>query len=94
MNVANDQMFNDYIVKSSAITDIEAALGKMKRRDRNRRMLEAALYVHNRIKEIAEKQGSAEAAANYFFRFVNYIRDNVGAVKLVVPDDDIAYTMF
>lgn len=94
MNVANDQMFNDFIVKSSAISDIEATLEKMKRRDRNRRMLEAAAYVHHRIKEIADQRGSADNAATYFFDLVNYMRDNVGAVKLVVPSDEIAYTMF
>jgi len=69
-------------------------LEKMKKRDRNRPLLEAAIYIHDRIRQIADDHGDHAQAADYFFDPVNYMRDNVGVVRLVVPDDDIAYTMF
>jgi uncharacterized protein DUF1524/uncharacterized protein DUF262 len=94
MNVANDKIFNDFVVKSSAPAEIQAALDKMKKRDRNRRLLEAAAYVHGRIRDIAEVFGSNAKAAKYLFELVDYMREKVGVVKLVVPSDDMAYTMF
>jgi hypothetical protein len=94
MNVANDKSFNDFVVKSSSIAEIQSALDKMKRRDRNRRLLEAAAYIHERIKEIAEEFPDSASAAKYFFDLVNFMRDKFGVVRLIVPSDEMAYTMF
>jgi len=94
MNVANQQMFSDYIIHSRPIADLEAALDKLKRRDKNRLMLEAAIFTRRWVAHEAERIGDRAKAAKYFFRFVNYLRENVGAVKLIVPDEEMAYTIF
>src|ERR1700730_1652209 len=94
MNVANQQMFSDYIVHSRPMADLEGAVAKLKRRDKNRLMLEAAIFTRRWVAQKAEKLGDKATAARYFFEFVNYLRENVGVVKLVVPDEEMAYTIF
>jgi uncharacterized protein with ParB-like and HNH nuclease domain len=94
LNNSNAQIFNDLVVQSSSSADIERALERLKKRDRNRRLLEAALYAHKRIKEIAAEYKEPKQAAAYFFQFINYLREKVGVVKVVVPDETMAYTIF
>jgi hypothetical protein len=94
MNLANQQMFSDYIIHSRPIADLEAAIGRLKRRDKNRLMLEAAMFTRHWVAQKAEELGNNSKAAKYFFTFVNSLRDNVGAVKLIVPDEEMAYTIF
>ena len=45
MNSANDKAFNDFVIKSVAIADIRAALNKLKKQDRSRKLLEATVFV-------------------------------------------------
>lgn len=94
LNVANQQMFSDYIIHSRPIADLEAAIGKLKRRDKNRPMLEASIFTRRWVSEKAESIGDRGEAAKYFFKFATYLRENVGAVKLIVPDEELAYTIF
>jgi hypothetical protein len=94
MNAANDQIFNDHVVQSSTASEIDATLQTMKKRDRSRRMLEAAVYTHRWVKERAETYGQRADAAQYLFDLVKYVREKVGVVKLVVPSDEMAYTVF
>lgn len=94
MNESNDSTFNAYIIKSVQVTDIEVALKGLKRYDRNRNLLAAAVYAHKRIAEIAARFPKREDAANYFFRLVNYTNDNVGVVRLTVASEQAAYTIF
>jgi hypothetical protein len=94
MNIANNQAFNDLIIKSSSISDIKSALEKMKRRDRNRKLLEATVYIHERIHEIASKFNTRAESADYLFKLVNFMKEKVGVVTLFVPTDEMAYTMF
>lgn len=94
MNEANDQTFNDYVVKSVPLKDVKAALQRLKRYDRNRKLLAAVVYAHERIAEIAAKFAKPEEAAKYFFRLVTYIRDSVSVVRLTVATEDAAFTIF
>jgi uncharacterized protein with ParB-like and HNH nuclease domain len=94
MNVANQQTFLDYIIHSRPIEDIETEITKLKRRDKNRILLEASLFVRRWVTQKAEELGDHVAAAKYFFDIVNYMRDSVGAVKLTVPNEEMAYTIF
>jgi uncharacterized protein with ParB-like and HNH nuclease domain len=94
MNSANDKTFNDFVIKLVAIKDIRAALERLKKQDRNRKLLEAAVYAHDRISQLALKQGEPKAAAAYLFRFVTFMRDKVSIVKLVVQSEEAAYTIF
>jgi uncharacterized protein with ParB-like and HNH nuclease domain len=96
MNSANDKTFNDYVIKSVALTDIRSALDKLKKQDRIRKMLESLVYAHDRIAQLAldKGKGDAKAAAKYLFGFVNFMRDKVSVVKLSVASEEAAYTIF
>jgi hypothetical protein len=94
LNVANHQMFSDYVIHSRPMADLESAVSVLKRRDKNRLMLEAAIFTRKWVAQQAENIGDKARAAKYFFEFVNYLREKVGVVKLVVPDEEMAYTIF
>jgi hypothetical protein len=94
LNVANQQMFSDYVIHTRPLIDLEAAVARLKKRDKNRLMLEAAISTQRWVLEKAAKLGDNGEAAKYFFKFVNYLRENVAAVKLIVPNEELAYTIF
>lgn len=95
LNTANHQVFNDHIIQSSALGNVEAALQQLKKRDRNIKLLEAAIYVSRRVDEIAKIHNrGTDDAAKYFFSIIDYMRERVGVVKLIVPNDEMAYTVF
>jgi hypothetical protein len=94
MNSANDKTFSDYVIKSVAVSDIQAALDKMKKQDRNRKLLEATLFAHDRVAQLAKAKGDPKAAADYLFRLVTFMRDKVSVVKLSVASEEAAYTIF
>jgi hypothetical protein len=94
MNSANAKVFTDYVVKSVPSADIKAALEKLKKQDRNRKLLEATLYAHERIAKLASTKGGPAEAAKYLFRIVHFLRDNVSVVKLTVPSEEAAFTIF
>lgn len=93
LNSANHQTFLDYIVKSVPPEDIRRHLGSLKRYDRNRKLLEAAIYCHERVASIA-KNGTPKDVADKLFRTVTYFRDSVAVVRLNVRDDETAFTIF
>jgi hypothetical protein len=94
MNVVNQQTFTDYIVHSRPLSDVEAAASALKRRDKNRVLLGASILARRWVTARAEELGDKAKAAQYFFDLVDYMRDRVGAVKLVVPNEEMAYTIF
>ena len=94
MNSANDKTFNDFVINSVAISDIRAALDKLKKQDRNRKLLESVVYAHERIAQLATAKGDPKAAAKYLFGFVTFLRDKVSVVKLSVASEEAAYTIF
>jgi hypothetical protein len=94
MNQTNNQFFVDFVVKGAAIEDVIAAHKGLKRNDPNRLLLEAIIYTHERIKQIAHDTGDAGKAAKYFFELVNYFRDNIRTVRLIAKDENAAYTLF
>lgn len=93
LNAANHKTFDDFIIHSVALSDTRAALAKLKKQDRNRRLLEATVFAHERIAAVSAKLG-AEAAAAYLFKLVKYMRDSVGVVRLSVSSENAAYTIF
>ncbi|MGO4726943.1 MULTISPECIES: DUF262 domain-containing protein [unclassified Inquilinus] len=94
LNAANSQTFSEYILKSVALEDIEEVKNRLKRQDPNRRLLEAAVYAHERVRKMANSHGSPAEAAKYLFKFVLYIRDQTHAVRLIVESEDAAFTIF
>ena len=75
MNIANMTVFNDYVIKSVPLSDIERALSLLKRHDPNRDLMAANVYVHRRIAKMADEHGDPGAAAKYFFSFASFMRD-------------------
>lgn len=92
MNSANDKTFNDYVIKAVARVDINAALEKLKKNDRSRKLLEATVQAHDRVAQLAAAKG--ESAASYLFDVVKFMRDKVSVVKLTVSSEEAAYTIF
>jgi hypothetical protein len=76
------------------IMDIRSALDKMKKQDRNRKLLESLVFAHERIAQLAAAKGNPKTAAKYLFDFVNFMRDKVSVVKLSVASEEAAYTIF
>jgi hypothetical protein len=66
MNVANQQIFIDYIVHSRPVADVEAAASTLKRRDKNRVLLGASILARRWVAEKAEALGNKATAAQYF----------------------------
>ena len=93
LNSANHQIFLDYIVKAVPILDIKALLTKSKKFDRNRKMLEATIYCHERIAQLS-KALSPEQVAKRLFDLVVYFRDSVAVVRLNAKDEETAFTIF
>jgi hypothetical protein len=94
LNSANHKAFDDYVIHSVALADIRAALAVLKKQDRNRRLLEAVVFAHQHVANIASGAESPEAAATYLVRLVKYMRDHVGVVRLLVSSENAAYTIF
>lgn len=94
LNQLNNQFFLEFVVKGTAIDDVVNAHKKSKRNDPNHLLLEAILYTHKRVKEIAQSIGDPKAASEHFFQFINYFRDNTKTVRLIVRDESSAYTLF
>ena len=94
MNSANNQVFSDYIVNSVATEHISKALSKLKRQDRNRNLLEAALLCRNRIASIATETGDPDETAKRLIKIVLYLRDHVSVARLIVSSEAAAFTIF
>ena len=100
LNSANQQTFLDHIVRSVPIADIRATLDKLKRYDRNRKLLEAAIYCHDRITNLGKSKSDGgqemtpEQIAKRLFDVVLYFRNSVGVVRLNVKNEETAFTIF
>jgi hypothetical protein len=94
MNSANNQAFSDYIVKAVPIEHIRAALATLKRQDRNRNLLEAALYCRERVAQLASTTGNPDETAKKLIKIVVYLRDSANAARLIVSSEAAAFTIF
>jgi hypothetical protein len=93
LNAANHQTFLKHVVYGVPYSDIESARNKLKRFDRNRRLLGATIYCHDRVKQFASNAGVEKAHA-HFVGLLTYFRDAVSVVRLDVSDEDTAFTIF
>jgi len=95
LNENNNHVFYERVVHEAPARDIEALVEGMKRYDPSRRLAEAILFCRQRIEELARSTGSdPQAGAKALFGFVKYLRDNVKIVRLSVPSESNAYTVF
>ncbi|HEX3945396.1 MAG TPA: hypothetical protein VHW69_15050 [Rhizomicrobium sp.] len=73
---------------------IRADLKKTGKNASNHLLLDAIVYVHQRISELAKQAGTVEAAKTYFSDLVKFVRDAVIAVRLTVPNESNAFRVF
>jgi len=94
LNAANNDVFSRFVIKAVPLSDIEKALSVCKKADRNRALLEAAVYINKRIIDKGKSFDDPEKAKSYFLHLVTYMNDTVQIVRLVVSGDEAAYTIF
>jgi hypothetical protein len=92
LNEINNPVFEQSVVRQCALEDIEKALDQLPRYHPNRRLYEAVLCCRRRVQELAD--GCTGDAARYLFGMVHYLENNVKIVRLVVPNEANAYTVF
>ena len=92
LNSANNGAFYSYVIQSKPASDLPPALGKMRKHDRSRRLLEAALSCHQRVERLAEN--GHEECARRIFEIVNFLKEHVPIVNMTVPDEGTAFTIF
>lgn len=94
LNSANNEAFNRFVINSVSLNDVKRELAKLKKQDRNRSLLEAIVLCHERVERLASRGRDVGEGAQGLYSFVNFVRDTVSIVRLVVRSDDAAYTIF
>jgi hypothetical protein len=94
LNEVNNHHFDTFVINERPTADIQTALSKLKRYDANRTLLEAVLFCRSAITKMTDQLGDKEKGAKELFKFVKYLRDNVRVVRLTVPNEADAYTVF
>ncbi len=94
LNEINNPLFEDHVIRESPSSDVQGALGQLKRYDSNRRLLEAILFCRKKIDEYAVSTEPNKEATTRLFELVKYIQDAVQIVRLTVPSEMNAYTVF
>ncbi|MGY8683731.1 DUF262 domain-containing HNH endonuclease family protein [Bradyrhizobium sp. UFLA05-153] len=94
LNYNNDDLFQKYVVNSSPLPEIKAALNSFNKNASNYRLLDAIAYCHARITQIAEKHADSKKTTAYFADLLKYIRDSVVVVRLTVPNAANAFRVF
>ena len=68
-----------FVVRPRPVADLQSELDKMKKHDRSRRLLEAAVYCHSRIAALAEGMDYLACAAR-LSRIVNFLNESAPVV--------------
>jgi hypothetical protein len=93
LNRTNNPAFEKYVIAELPDEEISADLKKLRAHDPNRKLLEAALHCRQRVRERAARVPK-EQASEQLFTFTRYLEGNVKVVRLVVPNEANAYTVF
>jgi hypothetical protein len=94
LNASNNDTFERRVVRDSAVEDVKRELQGLNRYDPNRRLLEAIVYYRTCVEGLGNSSHSIAAGAERLFRLLRYIRDSVKVVRLSVPNEANAYTVF
>ncbi len=93
LNRINNPSFEKYVVGELPDAEINADLKALRPHDPNRKLLEATLHCRTRVRELASR-AAKEKAADSLFSFARFLEANVKVVRLVVPNEANAYTVF
>jgi ASC-1-like (ASCH) protein len=94
MNEKNETVFNDYIIQESPSQDVVVALQKIRKYEPNRRLLESILFCREKIDQFLNDTPKVEDQARRLFDLVKFFQNNVKVVRLSVPNESNAYTVF
>lgn len=94
LNSSNNDAFSQFIVNRVPLSDVKRRLDACKKHDRNRALLEATIYLNERVARIASGFGDVGKAKDYLIALVNFIINTVAVVRLVVDGEEAAYTIF
>lgn len=94
LNAANNDIYRRFVIDAVPIEDMQKQLKLCKKEDRNKALLEAAVFLNLKIQEIAEGFDDRVAAKDYLLSLVKYVAETVQVVRLIVHGDDAAYTIF
>lgn len=94
LNEANNPIFRDYVVNEAPNEDIEARLKSEDRYSPNRKLLEAILFCREKVHELAAISNDHDSGAQRLFSLVKYFERSVKVVRLHVPNESNAYTVF
>jgi hypothetical protein len=93
LNRTNNPSFEKYVIAELPDEEITADLKSLRIHDPNRRLLEATIHCRQWIRELASKS-QKEKASESLFTFARFLEANVKVVRLVVPNEANAYTIF
>jgi hypothetical protein len=94
LNRNNDDRFQAYVINGSPIESIKADLKKTGKNAPNHDLLDAIVFAHQRISDIAQKKGDSAQTKAYFAELIKFLRDAVIAVRLTVPNESNAFRVF
>ncbi len=94
LNRNNDDKFQAYVINGSPLETIKLDLKKTGKNAPNRDLLDAIVYCHSRVSEIAQKFSDPDKTKLYFANLIKFLRDSVIAVRLTVPNESNAFRVF
>jgi len=93
LNRLNNSTFERYVIGEVPDEEIEADLKTLKKHDLNRKLLEAVMHCRTKVRNIANSV-KKDQAPQTLFSFTQYLEESVKVVRLVVPNEANAYTVF
>jgi len=85
MNLNNDDNFQEYVINGSPLEKIRTDLKKIGKNAPNHDLLDAILYCHQSVSDLAKKIEDPAKISAYFSDLIKFLRDSVIAVRLTVP---------
>ncbi len=92
LNLNNDEVFQEFVVSGSPIHLITERLRYTNKNHNTFPLLDAIVYIHDRIAKLAEEKTST--AATYFSDLIIFMREKVIVVRLTVPNELNAFKVF
>jgi hypothetical protein len=94
MNLNNDDNFQEYVINGSPLEKIRTDLKKIGKNAPNHDLLDAILYCHQSVSDLAKKIEDPAKISAYFSDLIKFLRDSVIAVRLTVPNESNAFRVF
>jgi len=94
LNLNNNDRFQRYVVRGSPLSEVKKERATLSKNAPNFDLLNAIVYCHERVAEIATKAADENAAKEYLTTLIKFLRDSVVVVRLTVPSQSNAFRVF